>query len=230
MILTCPASRSSERPGKLQVTPRGRDFRHPQLGLRQGEALGLQWSDIDLDDGTLIVRRSRLRPKWKHGCTEPCGHRFGGHCPQRVPLRTETAGTKSKAGKRGIGLPDELVMLLNQHKAEQEHERLKAAQLWQETDYVFTTPTGGPLNPRTDYTEWKRLLERAGVPTARRPPRCYCFCRFRTEQSWRSWDGRTPRWPRGTNTSSRPSGETWRRKSADCSGNPARRATRALAE
>ena len=33
------------------------------LGLRQGEALGLQWSDIDLYEGTLIVRRSRLRPK-----------------------------------------------------------------------------------------------------------------------------------------------------------------------
>jgi integrase len=137
------------------------------LGLRQGEALGLQWSDIDLDDGTLIVRRSRLRPKWGHGCTEPCGHKFGGHCPRRVPLRKETAGTKSKAGKRGIGLPDELVTLLKQHKTEQERERQTAAQLWRETGYVFTTPTGEPLNPRTDYTEWKRLLERAGVPERR---------------------------------------------------------------
>jgi integrase len=137
------------------------------LGLRQGEALGLQWSDIDLDDGTLIVRRSRLRPKWKHGCTDPCGNRFGGYCPQRVPLRTETAGTKSKAGKRGIGLPDELVALLKHHRAEQERERMTAAQLWQETGYVFTTPTGGPLNPRSDYTEWKRLLDRAGVPERR---------------------------------------------------------------
>lgn len=137
------------------------------LGLRQGEALGLQWTDIDLDDCTLIVRRSRLRPKWQHGCAEPCGHKFGGYCPQRVPLRKETAGTKSKAGKRGIGLPDELVALLKLHKAEQEREQLTAAQLWQETGYVFTTPTGGPLNPRTDYTEWKRLLERAGVPERR---------------------------------------------------------------
>ncbi|MGH3755663.1 MAG: tyrosine-type recombinase/integrase [Pseudonocardiaceae bacterium] len=137
------------------------------LGLRQGEALGLQWPDINFDDCTLIVRRSRLRPKWTHGCTEPCGHKFGGHCPQRVPLRKETAGTKSKAGKRGIGLPDELVTLLKQHQIEQEHERLEAEQLWQETGYVFTTPTGGPLNPRTDYTEWKRLLERAGVPERR---------------------------------------------------------------
>jgi integrase len=66
-----------------------------------------------------------------------------------------------------MGLPDELVALLKHHKAEQECERLKAAELWQQTGYVFTTPTGGPLNPRTDYTEWKRLLERAGVPERR---------------------------------------------------------------
>ena len=60
-----------------------------------------------------------------------------------------------------------LPALLKLHKAEQERERLTAAQLRQETGYVFTTPTGGPLNPRTDYTEWKRLLERAGVPERR---------------------------------------------------------------
>jgi integrase len=33
------------------------------LGLRQGEALGLRWSDIDLDAGTLAVRRARQRPR-----------------------------------------------------------------------------------------------------------------------------------------------------------------------
>jgi integrase len=137
------------------------------LGLRQGEALGLRWTDVNLDVGTLNVRRSRLRPRWKHGCTEPCGRKLGGHCPQRVPLRQETAGTKSRAGTRGIGLPDELVTLLKHHRATQDGERRKAAQLWTESDYVFTTPTGGPLNPRTDYTEWKRLVEEAGVPNGR---------------------------------------------------------------
>ncbi|UPK75310.1 N-terminal phage integrase SAM-like domain-containing protein [Nocardioidaceae bacterium SCSIO 66511] len=38
------------------------------LGLRQGEALGLLWSDLDLDDGTLTVRRSAQRLTWQHGC------------------------------------------------------------------------------------------------------------------------------------------------------------------
>ncbi len=45
------------------------------LGLRQGEALGLKWSDVDLDAGSLLVRRGRLRPRWAHGCGETCGRR-----------------------------------------------------------------------------------------------------------------------------------------------------------
>lgn len=158
------------------------------LGLRQGEALGLQWPDISWDDWDttctkhkttfcvkcvdkhspgIMIRRSRLRPKWQHGCAKPCGRKFGGHCPDRVPLRTETAGTKSRAGKRGIGLPNELALMLHQHQTEQNAERVAAGQLWRETGYVFTTPTGEPLNPRTDYTEWKRLLVRADVPERR---------------------------------------------------------------
>ncbi|MEV4762570.1 tyrosine-type recombinase/integrase [Micromonospora chokoriensis] len=137
------------------------------LGLRQGEVLGLKWNDVDLDGGTLTVRRARQRPKWRHGCTKPCGRKFGGHCPDRQPLRAETADTKSRAGRRSIGLPDPLVALLRQHRREQEAERETAAQLWTDTGYLFTTPTGGPVNPRTDYTEWKRLLTRAGLRDGR---------------------------------------------------------------
>ncbi len=59
-------------------------------GLRQGEVLGLKWSDIDLDAGTLRVKRQRLWPEWVHGCTEPCGHKFGGYCLERVNTRPET--------------------------------------------------------------------------------------------------------------------------------------------
>lgn len=34
---------------------------------------------------------------------------------------------------------------------------------WEESDYVFTKPLGGPLSRNTDYHDWKRLLEDAGV-------------------------------------------------------------------
>lgn len=137
------------------------------LGLRQGEALGLKWEDMDLGKGTLRVRRSRLRPRWEHGCAKPCGRKMGGHCPDRRPLRNDTADTKSRAGRRRIGLPDQLVSLLRQHRRTQDADKAKAAQLWVDGGWVFTTPTGGPLNPRTDYTKWKELLKAAGLRDGR---------------------------------------------------------------
>lgn len=137
------------------------------LGLRQGEALGLTWADVDLEAGTLVVRRNRLRPKWRHGCRSDCGRKQAGYCPSRVPARPETAGTKSRAGKRGMGLPDPLIALLRAHKVMQDGDRQAACDLWQESGYVFTTAVGLPINPSTDYHAWKRLLAKAGVEERR---------------------------------------------------------------
>jgi integrase len=136
------------------------------LGLRQGEVLGLQWSDIDLNAGVIRVRRGRLRPKYAHGCGGECGHKPG-YCRLRTQIRRETKDTKSRAGKRTIGLPDELVKLLRQHREVQARERADARQLWTEKGYVFTSPTGEPLIPNTDYHHWKELLREAGVRDAR---------------------------------------------------------------
>lgn len=137
------------------------------LGLRQGEALGLKWSDLDLPAGRLIVRRSRQRPRWEHGCGGSCGKPKPGYCPERVAQRADTADTKSRNGRRAMGLPTELAALLQQHRAEQDQEREAAAQLWEDGDWVFATPTGRPLNPRTDFTNWKKLCTAAGVREGR---------------------------------------------------------------
>jgi hypothetical protein len=56
---------------------------------------------------------------------------------------------------------------VQQHRAEQDREREAAAQLWQEGGWVSATPTGQPLNPRTDYTNWKKLLSDASVREGR---------------------------------------------------------------
>ncbi|BCL29151.1 site-specific integrase [Streptomyces aurantiacus] len=120
------------------------------LGLRQGEALGLRWSDVDLPNGILRVRKNRLRPKYLHGCGGECG-RKPGYCKQRVRKNEDTANTKSRAGRRVIGVPAELVRLLELHRTEQDRERLLAANEWRETGFVFTSPLGEPLVPSTDY-------------------------------------------------------------------------------
>ncbi|GHF62240.1 site-specific integrase [Streptomyces mashuensis] len=136
------------------------------LGLRQGEVLGLQWTDVDWEAGVIRVSRGRLRPRYKHGCGNRCG-RKPGYCPQKINIRRETKNTKSRAGKRPIGVPEELMKLLRRHKEEQDRERRLARDLWVEKGYVFTSPTGEPLNPNTDYHKWKDLLKAAGVREGR---------------------------------------------------------------
>ncbi len=68
------------------------------LGLRRGEALGLRWADVDLDAGTLTIRRQLQRVPWEHGCSEP---RQLWSCP-RVSIssrrRASDVGTKVCCG------------------------------------------------------------------------------------------------------------------------------------
>ena len=136
------------------------------LGLRQGEAIGLRWSDVDLESRSLRIRATRPRPVYEHGCGGTCG-RKPGFCPQRRRVNPEVGDAKSQAGRRVVGLPEELVQLLRQHQAAQDQRRERARQLWQEGGWVFATPTGGPLSLNSDYREWKALLEAAKVPDGR---------------------------------------------------------------
>ena len=54
------------------------------LGLRQGEALGLRWSHIDLETGVIRAWFQVQRTPWQHGCANPyaCGEaRHRPACP-----------------------------------------------------------------------------------------------------------------------------------------------------
>lgn len=136
------------------------------LGLRQGEALGLQWPDVDLERGMLRVRESRARPRYRHGCSEPCGQ-TAGRCPDRLRINEDRTQTKSFVGRRVIGLPEPLVNLLREHREDQERERVAARQLWSEGHWVVANEVGQPINPSTDYHAWKALLRKAGVREGR---------------------------------------------------------------
>lgn len=137
------------------------------LGLRKGEALGLQWRDVDLDAGALVIRRALQRRPWQHGCSGTCGRKRGADCSDRHAGGLVVVEVKSRAGRRGVGLPDPLVDLLRTHHAAQEDERRRAGQLWEEAGWVFAQPTGRPIDPRADHDEWKALLAAAGVRDAR---------------------------------------------------------------
>ncbi|MEV4159290.1 tyrosine-type recombinase/integrase [Nonomuraea dietziae] len=48
------------------------------LGIRQGEALGLRWSYINLDTGEIRAWFQIQRSEWRHGCDDPhaCGRKW----------------------------------------------------------------------------------------------------------------------------------------------------------
>lgn len=139
------------------------------LGLRKGEALGLQWRDIDFEARTLAVRRSLQPVKWRHGCSpeNSCGHRHAGHCPQRHGGGAIPQEVKSRAGRRVVAMPAPIVAALKEHRRDQMRERQQAGNLWHDEGWVFANPFGKPIHPRTDHGEWKALLKVAGVRDAR---------------------------------------------------------------
>jgi integrase len=87
-------------------------------------------------------------------------------CPERTGglLFVEP---KSEKGKRTIGLPSQLVLALRAHRQAQREERMAAGSLWQDHGLVFSTSTGGKIDPRRDWAEWKSILQAAGVHDAR---------------------------------------------------------------
>jgi len=137
------------------------------LGLRQGEALALKWQDVDLDGGFLVVRHSRHRPQYAHGCVEPCGRKAAGYCPQKRRTNPELSTTKSRAGRRAVGLPEQLVDLLRAHLKVQEAERQAAGKRWVENGLVFPDEHGRSPSHRRDWSEWKALLAEANVRDGR---------------------------------------------------------------
>lgn len=114
-------------------------------GMRRGEALALRWDTVNLDKRTLRVTHTR--------------NRVAGH-------GIVVGEPKSKQSRRTIKLSSALVAELRTHRTRQLEERLAAGSVWTETDHVFTTEIGTPLDPSNVSRYFKELAEAAGLPGA----------------------------------------------------------------
>lgn len=129
------------------------------LGLRQGEALGLCWQDVDLDDGTLSVRYQLQVLKGVSKLVEP----------------------KTRKSRRTLPIPDVVLQSIKEHRRAQLAERLLAGSRWggagqpaadpraerEPWDLVFCSTIGTPLDPSNVTKHYKQMLAKAKLDERR---------------------------------------------------------------
>ena len=109
------------------------------LGLRPGEALGLKWSDLNVEDCILLVERQVQRIK--------------GQGLVLKPVKQKTTRT--------LKISRETVQILLTHKR---HQSLNKAKWHQDNDLIFPNSLGGLGDEKSDRLAFKNLLIAAGVP------------------------------------------------------------------
>jgi integrase len=114
-------------------------------GLRQGEALGLQWKDIDFEKGTIFL--------WQQ--------------VQKIGSEFKFVRLKSDASIRTLRLDKETLDSLKQHRVAQNAIRLRKGELWQDNNLLFPGALGQPSDSGTDHRQWCRALASANLPIKR---------------------------------------------------------------
>ena len=110
-------------------------------GLRQGEALGLRWDDVDFERGTITVRYALQRIDGAYRLVEP----------------------KTRLSRRTIDVPPVAMAALLRHKAKESEKQLALREWPNEWDLVFTSRTGRPLNDSNVTHGFQRALKKAGL-------------------------------------------------------------------
>ena len=111
-------------------------------GLRRSELLALRWHHIDLELATLSV-------------VETIHQLHNGEYIVRQP--------KSKRGRRLIALSPSLALLLREHKAKQQFDRMLLGKPLTEKDLVFSNPDGLPFRPNRVTRYFKDIADSIGL-------------------------------------------------------------------
>lgn len=114
------------------------------LGLRKGEALAIEWSDIDFVSRSVYIHRNSL---YRNSTTG-----------------VYTTTPKTTSSERCLELSQEILDILPRLKAEQEINKKNCGDLWIDSDRVFCNWQGKPIFPSQPYNYLKKFCEREKLP------------------------------------------------------------------
>jgi integrase len=111
-------------------------------GLRRGELLGLRWSDLDVEHGTVEVAQQLAVVRGR---------------PVMKDLKTESSDRILAIGQRAVEV-------LEEHRTRQAAEHVLLGLDVSDVELVFTSEVGGWIDPNNIGRIMERLAKDAGVP------------------------------------------------------------------
>jgi len=114
-------------------------------GLRQGEALGLCWQDVDLHAGTLQIKQQ----------------------VQFINGKLVFTQLKTDRSRRTVVLTQETLETLKEHLVIVNGMKSGNPYGWLENNLIFPNIDGSPRASTNDYNEWKRALRLCGIAKRR---------------------------------------------------------------
>lgn len=115
-------------------------------GMRQGELLGLRWTDVDWTFSRLSVN----------------------HTLARVRSKVEFREPKSRSSRRTVSLPPVLVEALKDSRVAQEKHQCQPQGGYEDHDLVFCQPNGRPLHGHNvTQRDFRGIIRRVSLPRIR---------------------------------------------------------------
>ena len=117
-------------------------------GLRQSESLGLRWSDVNVDAGTMSIQRGL----------------------QRINGTFTFFPPKTARSRRTVAMPVPVAAALHQHMKRQLEERMAVGEAWEGDAWgalVFANELGRPLTSFHVSRRFRKLLQLAGLSPIR---------------------------------------------------------------
>lgn len=112
-------------------------------GVRLGELMGLEWSDIDFRNGIISINKASQYLSEKGVYTkEP----------------------KTSSSYRNVSIPDSVIEMLEEYKIWYDNQKELCGEFWNNSDRLFVQDDGKPMHPDTVSKWFGKFIRKIGLP------------------------------------------------------------------
>ena len=112
-------------------------------GVRLGELMGLEWTDVDFKNGIISINRSSQ---------------------YLADMGVFTKVPKTESSIREIAIPEFIISLLDEYKLWYEEQKSIYGELWTNSDRLFVQADGKPMHPSTISKWFVKYVGQIGLP------------------------------------------------------------------